>query len=456
MGKFREIFSNRWVKFSIATALYLITFVLWTGNLWLLLGVPVIYDVYISKFMYRLFWRRHKEMKHGNKSYKFTAEWVEAIVFATVVATLVRIFLFEMYQIPTSSMEKSLLVGDYLCVSKVAYGPKMPNTPVAFPFVHHTMPFSATKKSFSEIIKWPYHRLAGWGRVKRGDAVVFNFPAGDTVILERQSETYYDVLRDYQSTYGDKEGRQMLFDQYTVMARPVDKRENYIKRAIGMPGDSLKVVHGEVFINGKQIEPIEGRQFVYFIKTNGTPIGERYLEQMGIARDDVNYNQMAQVYTMPLTEENVGKVEALPNVEAVVKYEAEGADAGVYPQNPVLEWNQDNYGSIWIPAKGATVKLTPENLIMYRRPIEIYEGNKVETVGNEVFINGKKADTYTFNMDYYFMMGDNRHNSADSRFWGFVPEDHVVGKASFVWLSLDKDKSFPSNIRWSRIFKGVK
>lgn len=456
MGKFCEIFSNRWVKFSIATALYLIIFVLWTGNLWLLLGVPVIYDVYISKFMYRLFWRRHKEMKHGNKSYKFTAEWVEAIVFATVVATLVRIFLFEMYQIPTSSMEKSLLVGDYLCVSKVAYGPKMPNTPVAFPFVHHTMPFSATKKSFSEIIKWPYHRLAGWGKVKRGDAVVFNFPAGDTVILERQSETYYDVLRDYQSTYGDKEGRQMLFDQYTVMARPVDKRENYIKRAIGMPGDSLKVVHGEVFINGKQIEPIEGRQFIYFIKTNGTPIGERYLEQMGIARDDVNYNQMAQVYTMPLTEENVGKVEALPNVEAVVKYEAEGADSGVYPQNPALEWNQDNYGSIWIPAKGATVKLTPENLIMYRRPIEIYEGNKVETVGDEVFINGKKADTYTFNMDYYFMMGDNRHNSADSRFWGFVPEDHVVGKASFVWLSLDKDKSFPSNIRWSRIFKGVK
>ena len=224
MDKIKAFFRNKWVGFTIWTLLYILWFVVWTGNLWLLIGVAIIYDIYFTRYLYRWLWRYNEELCKKSSAYKFIYEWVNAIIFATVVASLIHIFFFQMYVIPTSSMEKSLLVGDYLYVSKAAYGPKMPNTPIAFPFVHHTMPFSTTKKSFSEVIKWPYHRLTGFGNVKRGDAVVFNFPAGDTVLLEQQNVTYYDVLRSYEERYGVKEGRRRLFSDYTVISRPVDKR----------------------------------------------------------------------------------------------------------------------------------------------------------------------------------------------------------------------------------------
>lgn len=234
LNKLKTIWGNRWVKFGVVSVIYLLWFVVWTGNLWLLLGLVVIYDIYISKTMYRLFWRKHKERKRTNKTYRKTSEWVEAILFATVVATLIRIFVFEMYVIPTPSMEKSMLVGDYLCVSKTAYGPRIPNTPISMPLVHNTMPFSQTKKSFVEWIKWPYHRLKGFGNVKRNDPVVFNFPEGDTVSLAYPSDSYYNALRQYQRRYGDRRGRQMLMDE-GIVVRPVDKRENYVKRAVGLP-----------------------------------------------------------------------------------------------------------------------------------------------------------------------------------------------------------------------------
>ena len=235
MGKIKAFFRNKCVGFTLASILYILWFVLWTGNWWLLLGEIVIFDLYITRYFYKYVWRHNAEMCKKSKSYKAVYEWVNAIIFATVVASLVHIFFFQMYVIPSSSMEKSLLVGDYLYVSKVAYGPQMPNTPVAFPFVHHTMPFSKTKKSFSESVKWPYHRLKGLGRIERNDVVVFNFPAGDTVLLERQDVSYYDVLRQYQQTFGHQAGRERLMQEYTVITRPVDKRENYIKRCIGLP-----------------------------------------------------------------------------------------------------------------------------------------------------------------------------------------------------------------------------
>ena len=286
----KKILKNRWFKFALVAVIWVLWFVVWTGNLWLLVGVPVIYDLYISKYFYRLVWRHHKEKKQANTGYRKSAEWVEAIVFATVVATLIRIFFFEMYVIPSSSMEKTLLVGDYLAVSKVAYGPKMPNTPVAFPFVHHTMPFSTTKKSYSTIIQWPYHRLRGFGNVQRGDAVVFNFPAGDTVLLEMQERTYYDVVREFQARYGEAEGRRMLASQYTIIARPIDKRENYIKRCVGLPGDTLAVVHGDLFVNGQPFREIRNMQFIYFVHTNGAPLNRTALKEMGIADEDVGYS----------------------------------------------------------------------------------------------------------------------------------------------------------------------
>ncbi len=456
MNRLKEIWANRWVRFGVVTFLYLLWFVVWTGNLWLLLGVVVIYDIYISKWMYRLFWKKHKERKRSNKTYRKTSEWIEAIVFATVVATLIRIFFFEMYVIPTPSMEKSMLVGDYLCVSKVAYGPKMPNTPLSFPFVHNTMPLSQTQKSFVEWIKWPYHRLAGFGEVKRNDPVVFNFPEGDTVSLSYPADSYYNALRQYQRVYGEQRGRQMLLDE-GIVVRPVDKRENYVKRAVALPGDTILIRHSEVWINGEPQVEIPGKQYNYTVYTNGTAINPDHFEDMGIAQADIHFDANQGVYfMMPLTAANAERIRAMGNVTAVEKSEAEGADPDIFPHDTAYAWNVDNFGPLWIPSKGATVELTVENLPLYRRIIETYEGHRLEVKGDRIYIDGKEANRYTFAMDYYFMMGDNRHNSADSRYWGFVPEDHIVGKPSFVWLSLDKEKSFPANIRWNRLFSKIR
>ena len=450
MDKVKAFFRNKWVGFTLAALLYTLWFVVWTGNLWLLLGLPVIYDLYVSRLFYRYVWHRNAALCERSKAYKTVYEWVNAIVFATVVASLVHIFIFQMYVIPTSSMEGSLLVGDYLYVSKVTYGPQMPNTPLSFPFVHHTMPFSQTRKSFSEADKWPYHRLKGLRKIRRNDVVVFNFPAGDTVLLENQAVTYYDVLRGYQQAYGDAEGRRKLFEEYTVIARPVDKRENYIKRCVALPGDTLAIVDRRVMVNGEPQEPIPGIQHRYIVQTS-SPLSQYAIDKLGISE----YGGNGAAYEMFITEQTAEKLEALDNVISVRPY-THIASTDVFPQPDYPQWSPDDFGPILIPAKGMTVELTRENLALYRRIIEVYEGHDLKTDGGTVLIDGVPADTYTFAMDYYWMMGDNRHNSADSRFWGFVPEDHIVGKASFVWLSLDEKKPFPANIRWNRIFKKVR
>lgn len=450
MGKIKAFFANKWVGFILASVLYTLWFVVWTGNLWLLLGLIVIFDLYITRFFYRYVWCHNAKLCQKSKAYKTVYEWVNAIIFATVVASLVHIFIFQMYVIPTSSMEKSLLIGDYLYVSKVAYGPQMPNTPLSFPFVHHTMPFSKTKKSFSEAVKWPYHRLKGLGKIERNDVVVFNFPAGDTVLVENPEVTYYDVLRSYEQSSGKEEGRRRLFDEYTVITRPVDKRENYIKRCVGIPGDTLSVVNGQVYIDGVPQEPIPGKQSMYLVQTS-SPFSQYAIENLG----NPEYSGNGSAYYMYLTDEAADQVKALKNVISIRKY-IYAPNNDVFPQWGDARWSQDNYGPIWIPRKGATVELTAENLPLYRRIIETYEGHELEVCDGKIYIDGAQAQRYTFGMDYYWMMGDNRHNSADSRFWGFVPEDHIVGKASFVWLSLDANKSFPANIRWDRLFKKVR
>lgn len=458
-----DILRNKWVKFSLASIIYILLCVVWTGNLWMLLGEVVIYDIYISKYMYRLFWRKHQERKKENRRYKVTFEWVESILFAVIVVTLIRYFIFAMYVIPTPSMEKSLLVGDYLLVSKLAYGPVVPNTPVAFPLVHNTLPLTKYAKSYTEWPNWKYHRLKGLGHVKLGDVVVFNFPAGDTVILEMQNYTYYDVLRDYRQQYGQSEGYRRLHSEYDITYRPVDRRENYVKRCVGLPGDSLSVVNSVLYVNGRTLDGIPDMQYNYVIRTNGQPIAEQRFDDMGISFSDRNpggrrngaWDARSGTYTLPLTRENAGRISKMPNVTSVEQVILDFT-WNVFPNDTAYHWTPDNFGPLWIPKKGATVAIDAHTIPLYRDIIGKYEGNRLEERADGIYINGARAESYTFKMDYYFMMGDNRHNSADSRFWGFVPEDHVVGKASFIWYSMDRDKGFPGGIRWRRIFRGIK
>ncbi|MBR4850267.1 MAG: signal peptidase I [Alistipes sp.] len=446
MKKFLDILKNRWVKFAVASIVYILLFVVWTGNLWLLLGLPLIYDHFISRLIYRYVGSKNEELRKKYPTYNTIYGWIDAIVWATVVATLVHLFIFQLYVVPTSSMEKTILIGDYLYVNKLAYGPQVPNTPVAMPFVFNTMPFSTTKKSYSECVKWDYHRLRGFGRVEREDVVVFNFPAGDTVLLENQAVTYYDVLREYQARYGKAEGRRRLNNDYTVVSRPVDKRENYIKRCVAVAGDTLQIVNTQLFVNGEEQPVCENRQHIYFVKST-SPLSAYTFKKLNITE----YDGTSPYYYVATTEVGAAALEALPSVESVVRYNNAEPSLDAFPHNEKYAWTQDNFGPLWVPQKGATIELSVDNLPLYERIIDQYEGHDLKVEEGKIFIDGVEATTYTFAMDYYFMMGDNRHNSADSRFWGFVPEDHIVGKAEFIAFSKGED-----GIRWNRIFNKIR
>jgi len=380
-------------------------------------------------------------------------EWTDAIIFAVVAASIIRVFMIEAYTIPTSSMEKSLLVGDFLFVSKMSYGPKLPNTPLAFPFVHHTMPLTKYTKSYVEWIEWPYYRFPGFTTIKHGDVVVFNYPDGDTVALKQQNSSYYSLVRQLgrERVWNDK------FNFGDIVARPVDKRENYIKRCIGLPGDTLQIIDEVVYINGKPTDFPKLSQFHYKVRTDGNPINRRIISKLDITEEVQMTDSGDQVIT--LTQESAAKLKELPNVLSVDKMiEPKGFwQPYIFPFDSTYAWNVDNFGPLYIPKAGATVQLTLANLPLYSRIINAYELNSLDVKDGKIFINGKESTSYTFKMDYYWMMGDNRHNSADSRFWGFVPIDHIVGKAVFVWLSLDNNKPlFGGKIRWSKLFRVVR
>jgi len=381
-----------------------------------------------------------------------TREWVDALLFAVIAATIIRTFLFEAYTIPTSSMEKSLLIGDYLFVSKVAYGPRIPNTPIAFPFVHHTLPLTQFTKSFVEWIKLPYYRYPGLSTIKNGDVVVFNYPDGDTVALKVQNQSYYALCREYgrDRVWSDK------FNFGDIVARPVDKRENYIKRCIAIPGDKIEIRDQIVYVNDKPVNYAGTRQFHYIVKTDGSPINPLVLDKLDITEE---INQMSEnEYMMTLTDKDVSIIKGFTNVKGVEKViEPKGTWLPyIFPFDSTYRWNVDNFGPLVIPKAGVTIPINIKNISLYARIIDPYEHNKLKIVGNKIYINGKESTSYTFKMGYYWMMGDNRHNSADSRFWGFVPIDHIVGKASFVWLSLDKNKSlFGGKLRWGKMLRVI-
>ena len=411
-------------------------------------------------------------------------------------------------------MERSMLVGDYLFVSKMSYGAKIPQTPVSVPFVHNALPGSMTN-SYVDWFSLPYFRLPGFGKVDRYDPVVFNFPHGDTIIVDPfyAGHDYYGILRKEAQLIFQRENPNILkndttgygwFDAFSkrekeyfakardnfdnkniclsctngakasgglsiggLKARPIDKKENYIKRCIGLPGDKLEVINRQVLINGKPIENLEGLQYGHVVRITANYTDEQTrnaiikiadahqlnFQEIVMRRDDV---------IMTMTEDIAKEVAKLSYVDSVYvfEYPKEENNLGQYFPNvneePYKHWTVDNFGPVHIPAKGETIELTLENLPLYQRAIDVYEENDLRVEGNKIFINGAESKTYTFKSDYYWMMGDNRHNSADSRVWGFVPENHVVGKAVFTWFSKeDPNYRRTNNIRWNRMFRLV-
>lgn len=507
-----EATKKQWIKFTLI-AIFCIAFTVWTGYYAVLLLIIVFFDSYILKFIPWAFWKTN-----GSGAFRKVMEWIDAIGFALIAVYVINTFFFQNYQIPSSSLEKSLLVGDFLFVSKMSYGTRSPMTPLSFPLAQHTLPV-LNCKSYLDKPQLKYQRFTGFGQIKRGDIVVFNFPAGDTVALNVQQADYYSLCRlDPQGRNGLWSNKEKYGD---IVFRPVDRRENYVKRCMGLPGETLEIKDDQVYINGQKVENPENMQLRYFVQTDGTAISEQVFDELGVSKDDyavlneqglltahyfdplnelrrsnpllnkglpdeikftADSLQLTQlgfiakgktfglVYTLPLTKKMVDMLKSKPFVINVFKEKEriEKIEVGdniidypfYYPIDYPTKWSRDAYGPLWIPKKGETLTFDKDvdyKVAAYERVIKNYEGNNFDYKEGKVYINGKQANSYTFKFDYYFMMGDNRHNSADSRSWGFVPEDHIVGQPLFVWLSLDKDKNwFNGKIRWSRIFTSAK
>ena len=449
--RIKDVTTKGWISCGVWCAIY-IAFVVWVAwGEWASLGwlvlLPIIADMFTTKYIPWNWWKKYKPLTkeeeaegkknpHANATLYTICSWMDAIVFALVAVYFINVYIFQNYQIPTSSLEKTLRVGDFLCVNKMAYGARVPNTPLSMPLVQHTFPWGG--KSYIENPQWEYKRLKGWDKVEKGDIVVFNFPTGDTVCTKRPNPDIYTLRH----IYGKRtvENRKDFFGE--IVVRPVDRRENYVKRCVGTPGDTLQIIDNVVYIDGKA-EPVHPYlQYNYLVKTDGQVLTNTYLRELGISKEDLATEQKNIIkgcYRLPLTTEMKAKLAKNPHVRSIdIEPEVLGGD--VYPLGH-NSWTRDNYGPIYIPAKGDTVMITEENFWVYKRIADAYE-----------FKTMKIGEPYVFEMDYYWMMGDNRHKSADSRYWGFVPEDHIVGRPMFVWLSIEKDNPWgKGHIRWKRI-----
>lgn len=443
----KELVHNKWVKFSFWALLYTL-WVIWLGNFWWLLGLIVVFDLFITKKVKWAFWQ--KTYKEGEKR-NALLDWLDAIIFAVIVVTFVNTFFFQAFKIPSSSMESSLLTGDHLFVDKLTYGPRVPQTPLTIPFTHNQI---FGKESYSTLIQNDYRRLKGFRKVENGDCVVFCFPDGDTVLTKAPVDDYYTLTRIL--------GKDFVEEKLgPVVVRPADKKDHYVKRCVATPGDTLQVIDGLVWINSEKQEVYPGVQLTYTVKTKGQKINTKFIEELGLNQSELYYSPALPGYpAMPLTESMLEKIKGLSAVESVepnLEKEVEQDPYSlVFPFEREYGWTRDYFGPLVIPQKGVTVELTTENLPLYRRLISVYEGHDLKVNDEDIFIDGVRAHEYTFAQDYYFMMGDNRHNSLDSRYWGFVPEDHVVGRPAIIWLSTDKYGKFPMNIRWKRFLKIVK
>ncbi len=461
---------TRWVRFGIVFIIFLL-WVAWMGNPWLLLGGILLFDIYITGYVPFTWWKRSK-----NATVRSLMSWVDAIVYALVLVYFVFAFVGQNYQIPSSSLEKTLLTGDYLFVDKTVYGPRVPMTPVYFPLVHNELPFGLGK-SYLDSPSVGYKRLQGRRGVEAGDIVVFNFPAGDTVMSKVSNPDYYTlkkwkgeaILNTETAEFGKK------------IWRPVDRRENYVKRCVGLPGQRIKIVDGVIHIDGEPFEIVpENVQFNYFYQVNGAPLTQEEFERMGIPvldrgraeLDQITPEQLAMlgykvnpdgsvppIYVSPMTAAMVEAAEADPRIGKIERQQpAPETLYSLFPEAISADWTRADYGGehgLLIPKKGMVMKMSQSAWDIYGRVIKVYEGNPTaEFRDGRLYIDGNPQDYYTFKMDYYFMMGDNRDNSLDSRYWGFVPEDHIVGTPLRVLISFDQDKGlFDGKIRWNRILK---
>ena len=461
----------QWAKFIVVLVLYLL-FLYWVKSWWGLLVVPFIYDVYITKKIRWQWW------KDSEGPVKWVMSWVDALVFALVAVYFINLFFFQNYVIPSSSLEKSLLTGDYLFVSKVSYGPRIPETPLTMPLTQHTLPLFECK-SYIEWPHWDYRRVKGLGKVELNDIVVFNYPAGDTICSAPQ----YQAFDFYQMCYSlgyqmypqrpnpdslTVEQRQQYFNfiyqagrqeivrnqqEYGMIdTRPTDRRENYVKRCVGLPGQTLQIKDHIIYLDGKANKEPDNVQYTYRVKLRQR-LDDEIMKDLGITMEDLTSLNTSGY--MPMTKYAVEELSKRKDLVESIELNTEASDLDIYPLNGNLHWTRDNYGPVWIPKKGESIELTLENLPIYERPIRTYEGNDLEVKDGKIYINGKVATKYTFKLDYYWMMGDNRHNSLDSRYWGFVPEDHIVGKPIFIWWSSDPDRHGFSGIRWNRLFRFV-
>ncbi len=442
-----QVIKHPYVKLAITSLLYLL-WVLWMGNYWLIIGLIIIFDLFITKFVNWRFWRRHKPTA---EKYKVSTEIVDALIIAFLLAVFVRTFFLEAYTIPTSSMEKTLNVGDYIFVSKLRYGPRLPMTPITIPFTHNVLPYTKNAKSFSTKITFPYKRLSGTSRIRNFDVVVFNYPEGDTVIRKIPDKSYYQMVRQYGYNYVNK--------IYGKMYRPVDKRDNYTKRVVGLPGDTIRILHGRAFVNGKP-EPLSlGSQYNYSIKAEGNAGDTALFRKLDISFYDISYNVYNSIYSIPLTRQKYHTLIDSNYFKTIVRYESIDPSAvnnQIFPFDSRYFWTEDNFGPLTVPKKGITIEINQKNLPLYRRIIAFYEVNILKIRNDSIYINDTLSTSYTFRMNYYFMLGDNRHNSNDSRYWGFVPEDHIIGKATMVWFSIDKNKKWIKRIRWKKMFNFIR
>ncbi|NBC83574.1 MAG: signal peptidase I [Bacteroidetes bacterium] len=437
----KGILNKQYLKLLIATLIYSF-FVMWLENYWLFIGYILLVDFFITKYVPWKFW----EKKNPTQKQKDLYDWIDAMIIAVIAAVLVKTFFFEAYTIPSRSMSKTLQNGDYILVSKFHYGPVMPKTILSLPFTHNTLPFTQATPSYLKWIQLPENRLSGLSVIKRDDIVVFNFPEGDTIVHEIPNKSYYSLLRQY--------GNENIKNNYTLKYRPIDKRDYFIKRCIGIAGDTIQIHQGRVYVNGKRRTEPEKISYDYIVKLEWGADSAFFNDYQIEYVENTSYPNVT-MHRITLSGNQLERIKDDPRIQGIrrhVEVDIAYSNHHIFPHDSEYTWTEDNFGPVIVPKQGASINLDAKNLPLYQRIITAYESNELQVINDSIYINQQLTENYTFQQNYYFVLGDNRHNSTDSRYWGFVPQNHIIGKAFFVWLSIDKDQR-GKKIRWENTFK---